>query len=185
MMQCGPSRDTALSMEDCVVAQNTIAVPFPHMVLNAHDVPPPDYDMFNSWKVAQSESVDHMLDWIATVAKGAPNGKLATLIFNSHGQPGKILIGQGIDLNSLKSFSKLKGLVLQIWIIACTVSKGSGFGRIFCGDMAKASGAYVTAAVRNQSTGQTAKFPYGMVDEWEGEVYMFNPDGEPRCVQGG
>jgi hypothetical protein len=50
----------------------TIKVPFPHMALNSHNVPPPDYLMFNTWKVAASTTVSHMIGWTAKVARGGP-----------------------------------------------------------------------------------------------------------------
>ena len=52
----------------------TIKVPFPHMALNSHNVPPPDYLMFNTWTVAASTTVSHMIGWTAKVAGGVPGG---------------------------------------------------------------------------------------------------------------
>lgn len=99
--------------------------PFPHMVLNSHNVPPPDYQMFNSWKVSKGDTPSFMVSQIRDIATGAPDGKLQTVIFNSHGSPGKIHIGTGITITNAPLFTKLKGGVVQIWIVACEVAGGS------------------------------------------------------------
>jgi hypothetical protein len=145
--------------------------------------------MWNSWKVPASEHVDHMMDWIATVAKRATGGKLATLIFNSHGHPGGVSMGMGIGMMETSKFVKLKGLVTEIWIIACTVAQADNpytsrmsNGEEFCRQIAENAQAYVTAAVKNQSTGTTS-IPYGYVDEWEGPVYTWDPKGQPSRRQ--
>lgn len=164
-----------------------IKVPFPHMVLNSHNVPGEEYDMWNTWKVPKSTSVDHIVDWVATVAKGAPGGKLETLIFNAHGKPGKISIGQGITRNHVTKFSALSGLVARIWIVACRVAQINGAGSItdgnyFCYRLAQESGAYVKASTAKQKGPPdllvTDFIPYGYIDSWEGTVYRWNPKGE-------
>jgi hypothetical protein len=164
-----------------------IKVPFPHMVLNAHNAPGEEYRMWNTWKVPKSTSVDHMVDWISKVAKGAPDGKLETLIFNAHGRPGKISIGEGITRNDVTKFSVLNGLVKRIWIVACKVARIKEAGAItdgnyFCYRLAQESGAYVRASSATQTTYPdllVANFiPYGHIDEWEGEVFTWNPKGE-------
>jgi len=169
---------------------NIIPVPFPHMALNSHDVPPPDYLMFNTWKVAQSDSVDHIVGWVREVAVGMPGSQIATLIFNAHGSPGKIHIGQGIGLNDLHKFQPWKTakgpLIKEIWIVACRVAgkgkfvSGGPDGESFCKDLALATGALVTAAVREQHTGMN-KIPIGYIDEWEGEVRTY--DAKNRTIR--
>jgi hypothetical protein len=171
-----------------------ISVPFPHMVLNSHDVPPPDYGMLNSWKVGKSETVDHMVDWIKTVALGMPDGgKIRTLIFNAHGSPGAIHVGQGIGLGDLHKFQLLKTkdglpLIKEIWIVACKVAgkgkfvSGGPDGETFCKDLALATGALVTAGTREQRTG-TDKIPLWHIDEWEGEVRTYDPKGNRTIRQ--
>jgi hypothetical protein len=143
---------------------NFIAVPFPHMVLNSHNVPPPDYAMYNSWKVAASESVDHMIGWIAKVARDLNPPQLATLIFNAHGGPGTINIGQGIVLADASKFYGLNGLVQQIWIVACRVAgsdqevaSGTPQGRKFCQDIADASAARSATSVRTPAAKPSGK----------------------------
>ena len=165
-----------------------IPVPFPHMVLNSHDVPPPDYEMWNSWKVDASHTAEHIAGWIREVAIGQENGRLSTLIFNSHGTPGKILVGRGIteaDLHHFQQFKKDKksGICTQIWIIACRVSgsddnvSGGPSGSAFCQLLAKTTMAEVTAAVRNQPSSGPISIPPWHVDSWVGEVYTYFPGG--------
>jgi len=163
-----------------------IGVPYPHMVLNSHNVPGIEYKMWNTWKVPKSTSVDHMVEWVAKVARGAPGGCLSTLIFNSHGKPGKISIGQGITRNDVEKFAALKkeSLVDRIWIIACKVARIKEAGSItdgnyFCYRLAQEAGAFVKAGSANQTPHYIFDVPYGYIDDWESTVYTWNPKGEP------
>lgn len=165
-----------------------ISVPYPHMALNSHDVPGIEYKMWNTWKVAKSTSVDQMIENIARVAKTAPGGCLSTLIFNSHGKPGKIHIGQGITRNDVEKFASLKAgnLVTRIWIVACKVAsiKKAGSitdGNYFCYRLAQEAGAFVKAGSTTQTGQWNLPFnglPYGFIDDWEGTVYTWNSKGE-------
>lgn len=169
-----------------------IPVPFPHMALNAHDVPPPDFLMLNTWKVAQTDTVDHIVGWVQKVAVGMSGGRMATLIFNAHGSPGKIHIGQGIGLNDLHKFQPWKTekgpLIKEIWIVACRVAgkdkfvSGGPDGESFCKDLALATGSLVTAAIRKQYT-RMGKIPIGHIDEWEGEVRTYDENGNKTIHQ--
>ncbi|HYE72168.1 MAG TPA: hypothetical protein VEF04_02515 [Blastocatellia bacterium] len=157
-----------------------LPVPFPHMVLNSHNVPEPEYKMWNTWKVAASESPDHMMDWIATVAKAAPGGKLATLVFNTHGCGAFLGVGTGISTVDIPKFGKLKGLVDRIWLVACTVARitSVGDGNLFLSGIAKESGALVTGSTASQKTYRLFYIPYGKIDEWEGTVLTYGPKGD-------
>lgn len=159
-----------------------IDVPYPHMVLNSHNSLG-DYQMLNTWKVSAGESVEHMMNWIATIASNAPGGQLETLIFNCHGGGAYLEVGNGIRLGDTSQFSKLNGLVSRIWFASCSVAyvgyEEKENGNLFCSEIAIASGASVTASTENQNIGiwEFLGFPYGCIDEWEGEVYTFKPDG--------
>lgn len=174
-----------------------IKAAFPHMALNSHNVPGEEYEMWNTMKVAKSTHIVHLLDWVKKVAKGAPGGKLQTLIFNSHGRPGKISIGQGIRRKDVEKFRVLKGFVVRIWIVACSVAKIRRAGTItdgnwFCYRLAQESGAYVTASsvkqrgprknktVRNwhEWEEKNDSLPYGYIDDWELPVHRWTPKGE-------
>lgn len=162
-----------------------ISVPYPHMALNSHDVPGIEYKMMNTWKVPQSTTVDQMIEWIAKVARGAPGGCLSTLIFNSHGEPGRIKIGQHITREHVGKFAVFKneGLVERIWIIACKVARIGKAGSIedgnyFCYRLAQEAGTFVKAGSANQTPHYIFDVPYGHIDDWEGTVYSWNPKGE-------
>jgi hypothetical protein len=167
---------------------NLIKVPFPHMALNAHNVPPPDYLMFNTWKVNENDTVNHIVGWVRKVAVGMPGGRIETLIFNSHGSPGSIHIGQWIkvpDLGTFQAWNTEKGpLIKNIWIVACQVAGQRDFvsggvdGKSFLKDLAAATGATVKGGVRKQKTGMK-EIPIGYIDEWEGEVIVVAPGAEP------
>jgi hypothetical protein len=163
-----------------------IAAPFPHMVLNSHDVPPPDYEMWNSWKVGPNETADHMVEWIREVAKGAQGKKLATLIFNAHGSPGTIHVGKGISSGDVMKFYGLNGFVTEIWIVACRVAGDDSdvasltyLGSDFCKDLAITSGATVTAATKNQPSSGPVSIPPWHIDAWVGKIIKVNPQGNP------
>lgn len=164
-----------------------ILATFPHMVLNSHDVPGTRYKMWNTGTVPESKSAYQIINWIATVAKSAPNGCLQTLILNSHGKPGRILMGHGLSLHNVEEFRELKGLVQRIWIVACRVAyiKKAGTtsdGNYFCYRLAQETGAYVKAGTTYQRGHHDFRFidelPYGYIDDWEGTVYTWNPKGE-------
>lgn len=163
---------------------------FPHMALNSHNVPPPDYQMFNTWKVSSGDPASFMVAQIRDIAAAAPGGKLETVIFNSHGSPGKIHIGRGITVAEAPLFAKLKGKVVQIWIVACKVAggpkpvTGSSAGVRFCQALSDKSGAVIYASTRNQSV-EEAGLIYGEIDFYEGETYLFQPGQKPYMVQGG
>ena len=163
------------------------------MALNAEDVPGTHYRMWNTYEVPAGHGPDHILGWVAIIAKGAPGGKLGTLVINCHGFKGAGGLGYGLKLGTgirradTEKFSVLKGLVDKIWIIACgaahiavSTSAGSkidGDGNLFCCEIAKASGAYVTASTVSQYDGTIFGLPVGYVDGWEGLVLTYAPTG--------
>lgn len=168
-----------------------ISVPYPHMALNSHNAPGAEYKMWNTWKVPKSTSVSQIVDGIATIARSVPVRKnLATVIINGHGRPGRIGIGQGITLNDVSQFNVLKteGLVDYIWIIACKVASireaGSEKydGNYFCYRLAQESGAFIKASRDTQwarlDLPLIDEVPYGFIDDWEGIVCTWNPQGE-------
>jgi hypothetical protein len=156
-----------------------INIPQPAMGLNAFNVPGPHYKMWNTWEISGTEPVDHILDWTATVAKGCADGRLKALVINCHGSPAHLHLGAGIGWTEIPLFAKLNGRVNSIWIVACQVVSftGPGDGNLFCGAMAKNSGAYVYASNKKQTTGLWPSVPYGAIDGYEGTVWRWNPDG--------
>jgi hypothetical protein len=162
-------------------------IPQPSMALNSDNVPPPDYEMYNSYKVAADTSPEHMIGWTATVAKGVEGG-LRCLVFNSHGSPGTLHIGTGIRLADAAVFSALKGYVNTIFIVACRIAQtGSGGafdGNLLCGAIAKAAGATVFCSTAYQSTGAytVLGLPGGTIDEYEGVILKYSSNGSNKAV---
>jgi hypothetical protein len=162
-------------------------IPQPSMVLNSHDVPPPDYQMWNSYKVAADTTPDHMIGWTAAVAKSVNRG-LRCLVINCHGVPGELQIGTGIVLSEAAAFRALKGLVNTIFIVACEVAaiqgRGPLDGNLLCGAIAKAAGATVFCSTALQSTGlyTLIGLPSGTIDEYEGTVLRYNANGSNKVV---
>jgi hypothetical protein len=178
-----------------------IKVPFPHMALNTDDVPGTHYKMWNTWdQIRVSESPGHILDWVAHVAAvDTPGGHLETLIINCHGYERKgvglgfgLALGAGIQRRNTPLFSKLRdssgnALVKNIWITACGTASISiptlggslldGDGNLFCCEIAKQSGAYVTAATTFQYDDSYFGIPYGYIDNWEGLILTYGPLG--------
>jgi hypothetical protein len=151
----------------------------PSMALNAEGVPGPDYHMWNTWRVPATDSPSHILGWSATVAKGAPGGKLHNLVINCHGRAAHLGLGTGIGWPEVPLFSLLSGFVDDIYFVACRVVSftGTGDGNLFCGAVAKAAQANVYASDHTQDTGLWPYIPYGKIDGFEGKVWKWHRDG--------
>src|SRR5262249_41662609 len=99
-------------------------------------------------------------------------------------------LGTGIRREHTGLFSKLKGLVGHIYIVACRAAAISvpgttsdGDGNLFCCEIAKNSGAYVYASTTWQDAGLYPWLPYGYIDGFEGQVYRYRPsDGKAEPV---
>ena len=127
-----------------------------------------------------------MLGWTAKVA-GDVRGGLRCVVFNSHGWPGELGIGTGITPPQASLFKVLSGKVNTIFIVACEVAEigSTNFdGNLFCGAIAKASGATVfcSTALQSPYLYPIIGLPFGSIDEYEGIVYRYNRDGSNRAV---
>jgi hypothetical protein len=162
----------------------------PAMALNSEDVPGARYKMYNSWTVPGSERPEHILDWTARVASGAPGGKLSSLVVNCHGfydkgSAGKMVGGFGLSLGTgvfradTGKFTALASSVSCIWITACGTARISGTaagdGHAFCSEIARAANSYVIAATTHQVG--DIWLPYGYIDDFEGLVVRYTPKG--------
>ncbi|RJF89053.1 hypothetical protein D3874_20450 [Oleomonas cavernae] len=166
-----------------------ITIPQPAMVLNAENVPGPDYKMWNTRKVTKDTDPKWLMINVASVARSATNGKLLALVINCHGKAKGdnggygLSLGTGIKRGNVEPlFSTLKGLVDDIWLVACQAARisepgGDGDGNLFCGAMAKAAGANVYASTADQTTGLWPYIPFGKIDGYEGKVYKYKSDG--------
>ena len=162
------------------------------MALNSHNVPPPDYQMWNTRKVAKDVRAADLISNIASVADNAKDSRLRCVVFNSHGQSGGILIGSGIGRGETPLFSTLAGKVHAIVIVACEVAEIASpntwaDGNLFCGEIAKNANAYVFASTALQSTYlyTIIGLPVNNIDEFEGSIYRWDPNGSLRQVDNG
>lgn len=140
--------------------------------------------MWNTWYVTQTENRQHMINWVASVARGAPGGKLKNVVFSCHGSPSFVQLGEGFDRRHAALFRAWSGLVEKIWFRACQValiqtpgSPATGDGNLFCSDVAKAANCYVVASTETQWT-PPQTLPYGKLDTFEGLVLSYGPGGD-------
>ena len=170
----------------------SIEITQPSMALNSDDVPGTHYRMWNTWEVASDKTADDILGWTATVADGATDGYLRSVILNCHGfynnttRSGTggfgLKMGTGIRRSDTSKFSRLRGKVATIWITACGAARittpgasGDGDGNLFCQEIARNSGAYVIAATTHQVGDLFLRV--NRIDDFEGLVLRYNPQG--------
>ena len=159
-----------------------IKIPQPAMVLNANDVPGADYKMWNTRVVTRKDDARWLMRNVASVARAAPGGRLKALVINCHASAASLGLGTGISSGNTDVFDEIKGLVDEIYIVACQVAyiQGPGTGtdgNLFTGAVAKRSGANVYASTASQNAGIWPAFPFGYIDGFEGSVYKYKPDG--------
>src|SRR5262249_12362720 len=126
----------------------------PHMAINSKDFTE-RYQMWNSWNdVDSSVTREKIIKWVATVAKGAPGGKLKHLVINSHGSLTHIQIGEGFGPSDVKLFSAWAGLVDKLWLNACSVGRitASADGNMFLYNIATNAPGNVAASPDTQFT---------------------------------
>jgi hypothetical protein len=145
------------------------------------------FQMWNTRTVRPEDSLANIFDNVVAVAKGAPGGKLKNLVINCHGKPGYLYLGEGMDRVETIIFRALahgeKPLVETIWILACLIARIDkpgdpvrGDGNVFCSEVAQHAKATVIASTATQKS-RRITHPYGLVDEYEGTVLIYNPSG--------
>ncbi len=159
----------------------------PHMGLN-DSRSTNSVQMWNTWNITTTETVQHMVDWVAEVAGSAPGGKLKNVVFRCHGAPGYLQAGAGIRRENVARFSAWRDLVDKVWFSACLVARipapaaqgagGGSSGHVFCQEFARAAQCYVVAPTELQVIGRNRTLPYGCLDTFEGLVLSYNPQGE-------
>ena len=176
-----------------------IKVPQPAMALNALDSPC-RYTMQVTYDVSNAEPIDVILRQVRQAALRQGRKKLRVLVINCHGLyngPAPtgtggygLYLGSGIRAMTVHHFSLLREgdatsrpLVDNIWITACGAaavspidSHGDGNGIMLCKNMAKYSGANVTAA-NIQQLSDSGQVTANEIDEFEGLTRQFSPDG--------
>ena len=164
-----------------------ISIDWPHMGLN-DPRSTNRVQMWNTWDASPVDSVDHLIGWVAVVAKGAPGGMLKSIVFRCHGGPAFLQCGAGIRMGDVDKFKAWNGLVDKIWFSACLVGyiqPGAGDGpgpasqdgNTFCSRIAKNTQAYVVASTELQVIGVNRVRSYGTIDTYEGLVLSYGPSG--------
>jgi hypothetical protein len=136
------------------------------------------FEMENTWDIAETETCQHILDWVAQHAR--KKGKLKHLVINCHGDAGTLNLGQGFDNTNVHLFAAWHGLIEKIWLTGCSVAfigTGGSDGNVFCSKMAKGVGCYVVAATETQCD-IFKTFPKDRLSSYEGLVLSYGPDGK-------
>lgn len=150
--------------------------------------------MWNTWEVGRNETREHIVEWVATVAGGAPGGKLKNVVINCHGLPGYVGIGQGFNATHLGLFRQWRGLVHKIWFVACLVARiptaaqqtnlnstyrgfGAGDGNVFCSMLSRNANCHVYASTEEQRN--RGGYSVGQMPTFEGLCLSYSP---PRGV---
>lgn len=176
-----------------------LTIPQPSMVLNAPDAPS-RYVMHATYNVPPNEDVDVFLRQVRQVALHQPSKTLRYLIINCHGLYNGssrqatggygLKIGRGIRYITAHYFKLLwegsassRALVNHILITACGATaispvndQGDGNGELLCKNIAKHSGAYVSASNIIQVSFPGQATPY-QISGFEGRRQTFAPDG--------
>jgi hypothetical protein len=141
--------------------------------------------------VTPDEGVTSILQAVVNAAKATKEGKLKNLIFECHGLPGELQMGAGIDTNLTDRFKMLvvddKPLVDTIYLRACLVARIDGpgssrDGNLFCSAIAKYAKCTVIASTAIQEQRSYKKsagksLPFGMLDNFEGTLLFYGPEG--------
>lgn len=161
-----------------------IEIEQPAMAVNdVRDLTPAQ--MWNTWYVQASDTREHILAWVAHVARhSAPGGKRRNLVFCCHGAPGELQLGEGFDKRHTYLFAAWAGLVETIWIRACQFNyfpkpgtQALGAGGLFCSEIAQYAHCQVIASMDALYIGQQKPLPYGQLDGFEGLTLSYMPDG--------
>lgn len=137
------------------------------------------FRMWNTWDISKTETRQHIIDWVATVARSATGGKLKNLVLSCHGAPGYLQLGQGFNNTHIALFRGWRGLIEKIWLPNCSVAfigSGGSDGNVFCSNMAKQVQCYVVAATELQCE-STVTLPYDQMTSFEGLVLSYGPQG--------
>jgi hypothetical protein len=178
----------------------------PTMALNAEGVFP-YFQMDNNYIVPDSHVAADMLNWVKSYAQKQTDETLNAVVIHSHGlfvEDGGNLrfgyglgIGTGIERPDTHLFNVLKKtdgqpFVKEIYLTGCGISQitgpgSSGDGNLFCGEIAKNSGAFVYASPDEQWAFQWAD--YGVrqwrarsLVEFDGIVLRYKPDGSNELI---
>jgi hypothetical protein len=169
-----------------------IKIAEPAVALNDHRVGG-RIRMSQNLHIRQDDSRQNIIGAIATGAAGTQGGRLKSVVLNSHGVPGYLLMGEGFWRPHTEMFQKLNGLVDNIWMTACRIASRGGLtpgerlppnlkgqigdGYHFCRNIAMNARCNVIASMNDQDV-PNRRIPDGCVDAYEGALLCFKADGE-------
>jgi hypothetical protein len=151
------------------------------------------FQLSRSIKVRANDSRTNIVRAVASYAAGSPGGRLTSLVLNSHGLPGYLIMGEGFWQPHTSLFEEWAGLVSNVWITACSIAsrcptqgelpgwlKGqSSDGYLFCQEMARRARCNVIASLNDQDVPNHSKIPSGYIDAFEITLLCFRP--QQRC----
>lgn len=169
-----------------------ISIPQPALALNSSDFPTQShYTMQSDVVVSRLLRPEHVIDMVR--AATGSMGRLRAVIINAHGMAGPdgVALGTGLHLGNAHLWGSVHGLVDRIWMCACQVADTHA-GQQFCQAVAAGSGAEVVASADPQMVGggdrefafdwnwRIARIPPMQIDDFEGRVMLWTPDGAIR-----
>jgi hypothetical protein len=161
-----------------------ITISQPALALHSSDVPGFRYQMKTTWNMPPGATAANVVYWISYAVDRSAELRLANVVINTHGGPGKLFVGGGkkppIGIGDVALFSKLRTKDIgTLWLVGCLVAIGSS-GERFCSQLAAAMGCDVVAANDYQVVEQRymkGNCPFGTIDDFEGAAYRFSPSG--------
>jgi hypothetical protein len=166
-----------------------ITIAQPALALHSCDVPGFLYQMKTTWKMPPGATAQNVVYWIQHALDQSDESRLANVVINCHGGPGKLYVGGGkkapVGIGDVALFGKLRARDIgTVWLVGCLVAIGSG-GERFCKQLAIALGCDVVGANDYQFVEggyMRGNCPFGTIDEFEGAAYRFGPDGSKEVL---
>lgn len=184
---------------------SSIRMAQPSLLLNSYafqDFGTCGMHMETTWNCPRNATPSNLVSWIIDAWRKTPNGHLHNVVLNFHGKPGRVYVGEsqpesGFGTTSFREtqynlmtakdstlFSRLYHMSIgTIWFHSCALA-GDVSGQWLCRGIAMAAGCNVVAAAEDQEEywGPLGwlLLKDGTIDDYEGTVYLWTPDGERR-----
>jgi len=157
--------------------------------------------MDKTWNCPKYTTVKHVANWIGIAAKEA-GGRLANVVLNFHGEPGRVLVGEATPGKMMHTGTYIKetfhvidndnaGVLFPLrqfkigtlWFHSCDLA-GRTIGKTFCRQVAMTAGCNVVAAEQEQQEWwnfvNAVFMPKGSIDDYEGPVYIWDKHGNQQ-----
>lgn len=150
----------------------------------------------------RNATANDLVSWIIEAWRQTPDKHLHNVVLNFHGKPGQVYVGESrpesgfgsssfvatqynlLTVNGAGVFSRLYNMSIgTIWFHSCAIA-GSIEGKWLCQRIAREAGCNVVAAEEDQEE-YWGPLGYlllkdGTIDDFEGPVYIWTPDGDSR-----